>query len=196
MSQPHWLYIATFAHAASKVGTAAAPRRKSRLDEQGALHATYLTQTPDGRAVRHLEDTLSRELGLAQRVRGAAKLAALADPDPGRVHAAHERVVYSATTVLAGLGATVSRQDWAPPDEGLALRSPQHQGERAVYPHDLREGEHGFHIESCSGSQVLARLPTHDQDMRYVLDLNTLKGRRIVLGEYTSPETTLQTALF
>jgi hypothetical protein len=42
MSQPHWLYIATFTHAASKVGTVAAPRRKSRLDEQGPLYATYL----------------------------------------------------------------------------------------------------------------------------------------------------------
>jgi hypothetical protein len=32
--------------------------------------------------------------------------------------------------------------------------------------------------------------------MRYVLDLNTLKGHRVVLGDYTSPETTLQAALF
>jgi hypothetical protein len=32
--------------------------------------------------------------------------------------------------------------------------------------------------------------------VRYVRDLNTLKGRRIMLGDYTSPETTLQAALF
>jgi hypothetical protein len=100
MAQPHWLYIATFANTVSKVGTAAAPRRKSRLDEQGAMHATYLTEAPDGRAVRYLEDALSRELGLAQTVRGTAKLAALADPDCSRIHAAHDRVVDRAVTVL------------------------------------------------------------------------------------------------
>ncbi|MGH3940395.1 MAG: hypothetical protein ACRDTG_17520, partial [Pseudonocardiaceae bacterium] len=101
MSQRHWLYIATFAHGASKVGTAAAARRTSRLDEQGAMLATYLTEAPDGRAVRYLEDAISREIGVSQVIRSAAKLAALADPDPSRVEAAHERVIESAMAVLA-----------------------------------------------------------------------------------------------
>jgi hypothetical protein len=196
MSQPHWLYVASFAPTVSKVGTAAASRKRSRLDEQGAMCATYLATTPDGRAVRYLEDVLSRELGLAQTVSGSAKLAALAGPDPRRVYAAHERVVDSAMAVLATLGVAASRQEWSPPDEGLALRSPQHQGERAVYPHDLRAGEHGFHIESCAGTQVLARLSADSNAVHYVLDLNSLKGRRVVLGNYTSPETTLQGSLF
>ncbi|GAA1022112.1 hypothetical protein Aple_064700 [Acrocarpospora pleiomorpha] len=199
MSQPHWLYVATFAHAVSKVGTAAAPRRRSRLDEQGPTWATYLAHVPDGRAVRMLEDALSRELGLTQTVRGTAKLGALADPDPARIHAAHERVVDRAIAALADLGVSIVRDEWEPPGVSLALRSPQQQGERAVYPHDLRHGEHGFLVESCSGSHVLARLSsdaTHPDGVRYVLDLNTLKGRRITIGDYTSPETILQGSLF
>ena len=196
MSQPHWLYVATFAHGASKVGTAAAPRRKSRLDEQGAMYATYLAQAPDGRAVRYLEDAVSREIGVPQVVRGTAKLAALADPDSNRIQAAHERVVESAVAILTTLGVSASRAQWSPPAEGLALRSPQRHEERAVYPHDLREGEHGFHIESCAGAQVLARLSADAEAGRYILDLNALKGRRIVLGDFKSPETMLQAALF
>ncbi|MGH3943415.1 MAG: hypothetical protein ACRDTG_33305 [Pseudonocardiaceae bacterium] len=65
-----------------------------------------------------------------------------------------------------------------------------------VYPHDLREGEHGSHIESCAGTQILARLSTGTEAIRYVLDLNALNGRRIVLGDFHSPETTFQAALF
>ena len=46
MAQPHWLYLATFADGTTKVGTAAEPRKRSRLDEQGAVIATYLAQSP------------------------------------------------------------------------------------------------------------------------------------------------------
>lgn len=195
LGQPHLLYIATFAHAASKVGTAAVPRRRTRLDEQGPMFATYLTEAPDGRAVRYLEDTLSRELNLAQTVRGTAKRAALATPDLGRARAAHERIVESALSVLESRGIGTDQQEWVPPAESLALRSPERGQERAVYPHDLREGEHGFSIESCSGSQALVRLPA-DTGVRYVLDLNFLKGHRILIGDYTSPQTAHQGSLF
>ena len=112
--------------------------------------ATYLTEAPDGRAVRELEDTLSRELGIAQTVRGTAKTAALAAPDPSRARAAHERIVDSALAVLRA--GHRHRSGMAPPAESLALRSPE-PGRRAAYPHDLREGEHGFRVESCSGSR-------------------------------------------
>lgn len=54
LAQPHWLYIATFADGTSKVGTATDARKRIRLDEQGAVRATYLTRAADGYAVRHL----------------------------------------------------------------------------------------------------------------------------------------------
>jgi hypothetical protein len=194
LDQPHLLYVATFANAASKVGTAAAPRRASRLDEQGPMHATYLLQAADGRAARVLEDTLSRDAGLAQAVRGPAKLAALTDPDPRQAHAAHAAAVGRALAALTTLGLSPEPEEWRPPACGAELRAPR-QGERLAYPHDLREGEHGFQVESCSGSHALVRL-TPDDDVRYVLDLNALKGRRVLIGSYTSPAMPLQGSLF
>jgi hypothetical protein len=196
MSQPHWLYIATFAHGACKAGTAAAPRRKSRLDEQAALCATYLTEAPDGRAVRHLEDTVGRELGMPQAARGTAKATGLLSPDPSRIRELHEQAVQNATAVLARSGIRVIREEWAPPPQGAALLSPQPAGERAAYPHDLRQGEHGFRIESCAGTMVLAQLSDDPEAIRYVIDLNALKGRRVVFGGYSSPPATIQAPLF
>lgn len=194
LDQPHLLYVATFAHAASKVGTAAAPRRVSRLNEQGPVHATYLLRARDGRAVRVLEDTLSRDAGLAQSVRGPGKLAALTNPDPRQARTAHDAAVGRALAALTALGLSPEPEEWTPPACGAELRSPR-QGERLAYPHDLREGEHGFQVDSCSGSHALVRL-TPDDDARYVLDLNALKGRRVLIGSYTSPAIPLQGSLF
>jgi hypothetical protein len=85
-------------------------------------------------------------------------------------------------------------EEWTPPACGTELRSPL-QGERLAYPHDLREGEHGFQVESCSGSHALVRLTPGD-DVRYVLDLNALNGHRVLIGSYTSPAMPLQGSLF
>lgn len=196
MSQPHWLYIATFSRTVSKIGTAAAPRKASRLNEQGPLCATYLAEVPDGRAVRHLEDELSRELGIAQTARGAAKLAALIRPDIDSVRQAHDRVVGSAVAALARRGIQPARQPWPPPAASLELLSPQRGGQRAAYPHDLRAGEHGFHTGSCLGTSALVRLTADAGPVRYVIDLNAVKGFRVVLGDFASPRTMTQTELF
>ena len=64
-----------------------------------------------------------------------------------------------------------------------------------LYPHDLREGEHGLAIVSCIGTQVLAILGGDDQ-VDYVLDLGALKGRRITLGPFASPAAAVQNSLF
>jgi hypothetical protein len=194
MDQPHWLYLATFADGTSKVGTAAEPRKRSRLDEQGALFATYLAQADDGRAVRHLEDALSRRLDIPQTVRAAAKLQALAGV--GNLSTArdtHEKNIVRAAEALAGMNIPLALETWEPPTEGERLRG--HVGERALYPHDLREGEHGFTPLSCIGSSVLAVLDGEDA-MAYLLDLGVLKGRRIALGPFSSPEAATQPALF
>ncbi|MFB4285564.1 hypothetical protein ACBJ59_60630 [Nonomuraea sp. MTCD27] len=196
MAQPHWLYIATFANAVSKVGTAAASRRQSRLDEQGPIRATYITQAPDGRAVRHLEDALARELGLPQAIRATAKLAALVAFDPGHVDDAHQKAVDQAITALAARGVASEREAWIPTADSHALHDPRRSSDRALYPHDLRTGEHGFSVEACSGPYTLAQLSARDDDMLYVLDLNALKGHRVLIGNYTSPRTTVQGSLF
>ena len=64
-------------------------------------------------------------------------------------------------------------------------------GVRMLYPHDLRDGEHGFTVVSCIGTQVLAVLDG-DDEVDYVLDLGTLKGRRITLGPFASPAAAFQ----
>ncbi|MGW1363004.1 DUF2797 domain-containing protein [Streptomyces chartreusis] len=197
MAQPHWLYLATFADGATKVGTAAAPRRRSRLDEQGAVQATYLAQSSDGRAVRYLEDALTRRLALAQSVRAAAKLTALAElRDLAPAQTAHQQHLDRAAEVLAEMNIPAVLEPWTPPREGNQLRAPQPR--RVLYPHDPREGEHGLRVLSCLGSQVLASVGADaDGELPYVLDLGVLKGRRISLGaQFASAPATVQSTLF
>jgi len=192
MAQPHWLYAATFANGATKVGTAAEPRKHSRLAEQGALLATYLAGSDDGRTVRLLEDAVSRQLGVGQSMRSAAKLKALASlRDLGPARTAHERHVATAAQVLADLGVPAVIELWTPPSEGGLLRSGG--AGRILYPHDVREGEHGFTVVSCVGSQVLAVL---DADLQCLLDLGALKGRRVAFGPFHSPDIVVQAELF
>ncbi|GII96727.1 DUF2797 domain-containing protein [Sinosporangium siamense] len=194
MAQPHWLYVATFADGTTKVGTAAEPRKRSRLDEQGALFATYLTKMPDGRAVRQLEDALTRRLQLSQAIRAAAKLKALAClTDLATARAAHEHHVARVTDALDDMGVPSMLEAWTPPAEGSLLCTAGR--ERILYPHDLREGRHGFTLVSCIGSQFLAVLD-HDDAMGYLLDLGMLAGRRITLGRFSSPGVEVQTTLF
>ncbi|WP_234319943.1 DUF2797 domain-containing protein [Streptomyces sp. NRRL F-5635] len=196
MAQPHWLYLATFADGTTKIGTAAEPRKRSRLDEQGALIATYLAQSPDGRAVRFLEDALTRRLGLTQTVRATAKLTALADlRDLAPARAAHQQHLDRATEALSGLNVPAKPEPWTPPGEGDLLRAPGTG--RALYPHDPRAGEHGLTVLSCLGSQVLVSLDGDGEQPGYLLDLGALKGQRIVLGaQFSSPPAAAQSALF
>jgi uncharacterized protein DUF2797 len=194
MEQPHWLYLATFADGATKVGTAAEPRKRSRLDEQGALIATYLTKSPDGRAVRHLEDALTRDLQAPQTVRATTKLKALANlTDLSAASVTHDHHVARAADALAAVNTSATLEKWLPPAEGDRLRVAGRV--RVLYPHDLREGEHGFAIVSCIGTQVLAILGGDDQ-VDYVLDLGALKGRRITLGPFASPAAAVQNSRF
>lgn len=192
MAQPHWLYLATFADGRCKVGTAAEPRKRSRVDEQGPLLATYLTRSPDGAAVRLLEDAVTAGLGITQSVTGAAKLAALADlVETGKAETAHEHAVQQTAELLASLDAAVAPEPWEPPAEGGALRTP---GRRTVYPHDLRRGTHGFAVEACMGSIALIRTTACGPD--HVLDFGAIKGRRVSVGEHCTPEAVTQDSLF
>ena len=105
LMQPHWLYIATFASGASKVGTAADLRKWKRLAEQGAVVARYVARADDGRVVRILEDLVTRDAGLPQQVRSAAKAAALTGPAPAvELDALNSRLAGGVRELLAGVG--------------------------------------------------------------------------------------------
>lgn len=200
LAQPHWVYIATFADATSKVGTASGPRKASRLDEQGAVRATYVAYTPDGRTARVFEDAITERAGIAQTKRRITKATALERPATSEaLTAEHRDAVEQATEVLASQsddpGVELHREPWEPPAAMIGFFADVPIGGWLPYPHNLVGGDHGFHIDAVAGSTVLARIREHD-DVRYVVDLGALAGCRIALGAYASPDTPVQMSLF
>ena len=195
LMQPHWLYVATFANGASKVGTASHPRKWHRLAEQGAVAARYVARAEDGRVVRILEDMITRDAGLPQQVRAAAKAAALMAPAAAvELDAVNGRLAGEARTLLAGAGGEgfeVVDERWLRPE--LAANACA-QAARHAYPHDLGTGAHGFRVDSLSGSIALAALD--GSELEFVVNLGQLKARTIELGDHGSDVPAVQEALF
>jgi hypothetical protein len=201
MNQPHWVYVATFADASSKVGTATDARKRSRIDEQGAVQASYVAHARDGRAARILEDAVSRELAVTQYRRRVDKVAALAAPvDRESIDAAHQQVTQRVLTLLAGVGrggsAEVGIEQWHPPAETRMMLDATPPRGWQLYQHDLRSAGHGFFIDACAGPALLVRTTMEPDAERYVVDMGRVKGRRIVAGAFVSPESVVQDALF
>jgi hypothetical protein len=195
LMQPHWLYIATFAGGASKVGTASQLRKWHRLAEQGAVAARYVARADDGRVVRLLEDLVTRDAGLPQQVRAAAKAAALVAPVAAvELDARNRRLAAETRELLAGAGGEgfeVVDEPWVRPDLAAEACTP---AARHAYPHDLVAGAHGFRIDSLSGSVALAALD--GSELEFVVNLGQLKARIIELGDHGSDVPAVQQALF
>lgn len=190
LTQPQWLYLATFADGTPKIGTTTRP--DTRLAEQGALRATHLTLSPNGYTVRTLEDTITRETGITQAVRAATKTTALIHPlTPTELDHAHTRAVTRALAVLARAGITPNPTAWTPPPEHTPVLT---AATPALYPHRLTEGSHCLTIHGLIGSTALATI--NDTDQHVLADLSTLTGHRITPGNVTSPATTTQHPLF
>jgi Protein of unknown function (DUF2797) len=201
LAQPHWVYVATFADATSKVGTASDGRQAARLDEQGAVLATYVGRAPDGRAVRVVEDAITEHTGLPQTKRRAAKVAALVRPAAvDAIRAEHRDAVHQAREVVVAaptrIGVDPADAAWTRPPAADAFFADVPVGGWLPYPHDLRTGGHGFHIDAIAGSAVLARLRDDADAARYVVDLGAVAGSRIAVGPYESPDTPVQMSLF
>ncbi|WP_248759515.1 DUF2797 domain-containing protein [Pseudarthrobacter sp. SSS035] len=203
--QDHWLYVATFAGGASKVGTASHLRKWNRLAEQGAVVARYVARAEDGRVVRLLEDMVTREAGLAQQVRSAAKAEALAGPLPAAAldginerHAAAVRTLLGQAAVEGFTPESFSPEGFSIVDE-LWVRPAQAAGlcattARHAYPHPVEQGKHGFGINALSGSNALASLA--GTDAAFVVNLGRLAARAIVLGDFASEVPAVQEPLF
>ncbi|BAS10319.1 conserved hypothetical protein [Arthrobacter sp. Hiyo4] len=203
--QDHWLYVATFAGGASKVGTASHLRKWNRLAEQGAVVARYVARAEDGRVVRLLEDMVTREAGLAQQVRSAAKAEALAEPLPAAAldginerHAAACRSLLGQAAVdgfsaeeFSPEGFSIVDELWVRPAQaaGLCATTPRH-----AYPHPVEQGKHGFGITALSGTNALASLA--GTDAAFVVNLGRLAARTIVLGDVASEVPAVQESLF
>jgi Protein of unknown function (DUF2797) len=201
LARSHWVYVATFADATSKVGTASDGRKTSRLDEQGAAAATYVAHAPDGRAARIVEDLVTERAGIAQTKRRPAKVAALERPAPARaVEAEHRDAVQQAREVVAAVRdarvAVPSNDRWVRPAAAAVFFVDAPIGGWRPYPHDLGSGDHGFGVDGVAGSTALARLRESADAVPYVVDLGGLAGRRIALGPYESPNTPVQMSLF
>jgi len=153
LMQPHWLYVATFANGASKVGTAANLRKWHRLAEQGAVVARYVARADDGRVVRVLEDLVTRDAGLPQQVRSAAKAAGLTAPPPAAaLDERNSRLAARVRVLLRGAGQEgfeVVDERWLRPALADAACTP---AARHAYPHDLGSDAHGFRIASLTTS--------------------------------------------
>lgn len=195
LMQPHWLYIATFAGGASKVGTAADLRKWKRLAEQGAVVARYVARADDGRVVRLLEDLVTRDAGLPQQIRSAAKAAALTGPAPAvGLDALNSRLAGGVRELLTGVGGggfEVVDEPWIRPELSDAACAP---ALRHAYPHELSAGTHGFRIDSLTGSIALARLD--GADLEFVVNLGQLKARMIELGDHGTEVPAVQESLF
>ncbi|MET3949348.1 DUF2797 domain-containing protein [Arthrobacter sp. UYEF36] len=195
LMQPHWLYIATFANGASKVGTAANLRKWKRLAEQGAVAARYVARADDGRVVRNLEDLVTRDAGIPQQIRSAAKAAALTGPAPAvALEARNRKLAAEVRGLLAGAGGggfDVVDERWPRPGFSDAVCAP---AARHAYPQELSTGAHGFRIDSLSGSVALARLD--GADLEFVVNLGQLKARTIVLGDHGTGVPAVQESLF
>lgn len=219
LAQPHWLYLATFADGAHKIGTASDLRKQIRLDEQGAVRATYVAHTPDGRTVRVLEDAVTQHLGVSQTRHRSSKTASLARPlDGDTLDAIHAGRVADVEAFLRGFsprhagasgangaiepsaGVSFPHERWVPPTLHDAFFA--QPGVHPPYPHALTEGTHCLTPLALVGGVALVAVnrdaavgATSTNDLMLV-DLGHLAGRRITFADVRSPSTTAQHSLF
>ncbi|WP_035771395.1 DUF2797 domain-containing protein [Arthrobacter sp. Br18] len=196
LDQPHWLYVATFAGGATKVGTASDLRKRPRLVEQGALSAQYVASADNGRVVRILEDEVTHVLGLTQAVRSSAKAAALLAPLTAkrldRINGEHAAAARDLLANDVGIGGfTVVQEPFLPPASWSAVLAAQ---QLQPYPEPLDTGEHGFTLGPMIGSCALVLID--GSTVPFLADLSHLKGRRIEPGNYATAIPAVQESLF
>lgn len=211
LAKPQWLYVATFAHGASKIGTAGQGNKWRRLAQQGAVLASYVALAADGRIVRVLEDLVTERLGLGQAVRASAKAAGLTDPgwggpspsgvyDAGTLASVHRDRVERVRRLLAE-DPEAARLDVQPADEAFEPPPPAgplldawNAGDLHAYPGWLSASSHGFTVEAVLGQTLGVRLDGSER--LYAADASVLKGRRVVPGEHSTTVPVAQDALF
>lgn len=191
--RPHWLYVATFAGGASKVGTAVDDRKQSRLDEQGPLLAHWIALASDGIEVREWEDLVSRTTSLGQVVTPAAKVAGLAaSVDVAAIERQHERALAEVREALSAVAdVTVLAEPWPNP------RDPASLPELVLrpYPGSLGSGLHGFTVQQCWGPVALVTLDG-DPESTWAVDLSALVGHRVQCVSARTAVPQIQDGLF
>src|SRR5699024_7340149 len=124
LEQPHFLYIASFAHGVTKVGTTSTQSKWSRLAQQGAVIARYIAGAADGAAIRVLEDLITEHVGLGQQVRQKSKVKGLTSwelnlaslDEINDAAAAEARNFLSAQRGLETYGIELRDEQWEQPE--------------------------------------------------------------------------------
>ncbi|MDN5724622.1 MAG: hypothetical protein L0G99_01640 [Propionibacteriales bacterium] len=191
--KPHWLYVATFAGGAQKVGTAVDERKRVRLDEQGPIFAHWVGLATDGLQIREWEDLVSRSTSLGQAVRPGVKVAGLTSPmDLAALSRLHQDAVAQTRGVLGDRRqATPISEPWPNP------RDPQSLTDLVIraYPDALDAGRHGFVVQQCWGPVALVRLDG-DSESVWAVDLSALIGHRVRFGAFSTAVPQIQDGLF
>ena len=144
--------------------------------------------------VRILEDLVTRDAGLPQQVRSAAKAAGARRPRPGRgTGRLNGRLAAGVRALLGGAaveGFEVVDERWLRP----GLPSRLHAAPPATPTRMPWLGGPRLRSRSLSGGVALARLDGADLD--FVVNLGELKARTIELGDHGSEVPAVQEALF
>jgi len=154
------------------------------------------------RIVRVLEDLVTRDLGLVQQVRSAAKVTGLVEPRTGvelaTVNRQHAGRVRELLGCLAMTGYSVVEEEWERPALADTLCNAR-TGLRHPYPVTFDGGGHGLRVRSLSGAIALVGLPDasgNEVEGSFVADLGALKGRKVEFGPHTTEIPALQDSLF
>ena len=193
LDQPNRLYLAAFRDGSIKVGTSTLSRSERRLEEQGAWQARFVAETPNGRAVRHLEDAVTERLGIPQAVSAVRKRRGLIKPVPDTVlqtelsdFAAQVRAIVLEASELQ---ATPLDTHWRHP-----MAEHPAVAQAIEYPLRITHGRHDLECITAIGRHILARRPGGNDV--FLIDPAPLYGIWLDLGDYGSDEIAIQDSLF
>ncbi|RBM00524.1 DUF2797 domain-containing protein [Glutamicibacter soli] len=152
LEQPHFLYVASFAHGATKVGTTSTQSKWSRLAQQGAVVARYIAGAGDGAAIRVLEDLITEHVGLGQQVRQKSKVKGLTSweltlaslDDINRAAADKARDFLSAQRGLETYGIELRDELWEHPEYAQLVVDAWDA--HALHPWDQKIADNQFNI--------------------------------------------------
>lgn len=202
LEQPHFLYVASFAHGAIKVGTTSTQSKWSRLAQQGAVIATYIARTNDGVAIRVLEDLVTEHVGLRQQVRQKSKIAGLTSWELDyaglqmRTAAAAKqaRDFLAAQRGLETYGVQLLDEVWEQPD--FARPVVEAWNSHSVHPWEssIPDSVLNIRIRGVLGQALL--VDSGDGTTVRLLDVAQLKSREVTLGEQRGDFREEQSALF
>jgi len=194
LEQPNRLYLAAFRDGSVKIGTSTLTRSQRRLEEQGAWLATFVAETVNGRVVRHLEDAVTEQLGLAQSVSAVRKLRGLVNPvGDATLRATLDEFAESVEThvISRELASTVTSlaEPWRHP-----MADHEALDGAIEYPLRVLRGSHDLELITAVGRHLVARRPGGADT--FVFDPQPLFGVWLELGDYGSDEIAIQDSLF